>query len=437
MQYDPGSNVSQKSELQSTVCNIMILGPKSAKPYSNKSELESVTCNIMILGPMSAKPHSPTNQELEPAMCNIIILGPVSAKPHSTTERCAPSFQPCPFPYQHQPNHHESGLVNCISIKTIVICFIWLQLPPLVSNDQALLLILKVLFRNSDSESTSLSLSYTLSCEEKHGGHSSGFWSRLECVNGQHPPSKTPVGVLPWTCQSEGKWPSRYTSGYGTLTNGLLLRGSEMLRSLWAQSQRHHTTDHVRGLERRSMRRTIFLERMREGHCQSDEHWNHFKGNTGETSERQSGAHMGFSKFIDTILNWSEILEKNVNGDVVIGTGITGSPICHACVNQKIQDMPLLLQPPASGAAALSWHGTDAAAAQSFRYGIAPSGKHCQHVALLLLCTHKHVGTVSDETDANLNSEDAVIFSEAVTMRDRVDGGPNVQVAWTVKIASS
>ena len=125
------------------------------------------------------------------------------------------------------------------------------------------------------------------------------------------------------------------------------------------------------------------------------------------------------------------MLEKNVNGDVVIGTGTTGSPICHACVNQKIQDMPLLLQPPASGAAALSWHGTDAATAQSFHYGIAPSGKHCQHVALQLLCTHKHVGTVSDKTDTNINSEDAGIFSEAVTMRDRVP------VAWTVEIASS
>ena len=240
----------------------MILGPISAKPHSPTNQLEPATCNItiLILGPMSAKPHSPPNQELEPATCNIMILGPMSAKPHSTTERCAPNFKPCPFPYQHQPDHHESGLVNCISIKTIVICFIWLWLPPLVSNDQALLLILKVLFRNSDSESTSLSLSYALSCEEKHGGHSSGFWSRLECVNGQHPPSKTPASVLPWTCRTEGNWPSRYPGGYGTLTSGLLLRRSEMLRSLrhylWAQSQRHHTTDHVRGLERRSTRRS-------------------------------------------------------------------------------------------------------------------------------------------------------------------------------------
>ena len=28
---------------------------------------------------------------------------------------------------------------------------------------------------------------------------------RLECVDGRHPPWKTPVGLLPWTCGSEGK----------------------------------------------------------------------------------------------------------------------------------------------------------------------------------------------------------------------------------------
>ena len=52
----------------------------------------------------------------------------------------------------------------------------------------------------------------------------------------------------------------------------------------------------------------IFLERMREGHRQSDEHWNCFKGNVGETSE--GGAHMGFAKRIDTILNWNECRKK-------------------------------------------------------------------------------------------------------------------------------
>ena len=47
----------------------------------------------------------------------------------------------------------------------------------------------------------------------------------------------------------------------------------------------------------------IFLKSMREGHRQSDEHWNHFKGNVEETSERRGGAHMRFSECIDTILN--------------------------------------------------------------------------------------------------------------------------------------
>ena len=51
----------------------------------------------------------------------------------------------------------------------------------------------------------------------------------------------------------------------------------------------------------------IFLERTREGHQQSDEHWNHFKGNARETSERWGGAHMGFFECIDTILNWTEV----------------------------------------------------------------------------------------------------------------------------------
>ena len=35
----------------------------------------------------------------------------------------------------------------------------------------------------------------------------------------------------------------------------------------------------------------IFLGRTSEGHRQSDEHWNCFKGKVGETSERRSGAH--------------------------------------------------------------------------------------------------------------------------------------------------
>ena len=46
----------------------------------------------------------------------------------------------------------------------------------------------------------------------------------------------------------------------------------------------------------------IFLERAREGHHQSDEHCNCFKGDIGDTSERWGGVCMGFSDYVDTIL---------------------------------------------------------------------------------------------------------------------------------------
>ena len=43
------------------------------------------------------------------------------------------------------------------------------------------------------------------------------------------------------------------------------------------------------------------------GHRQSIEHWNYFKGDVGETSERRGGAHMGFSELIGAILNLIEL----------------------------------------------------------------------------------------------------------------------------------
>ena len=64
-----------------------------------------------------------------------------------------------------------------------------------------------------------------------------------------------------------------------------------------------------RGGERRWKRKryTVFLERTREGHRHSDEHWNRFKGNVGESSERRGGEHMDFSERIYTILSWTEL----------------------------------------------------------------------------------------------------------------------------------
>ena len=108
-------------------------------------------------------------------------------------------------------------------------------------------------------------------------------------------------------------------AGKATTTSDWRLERSEVLRSLRhclrAQSQGHHTIDRLEGGERRGKRKhwTTFPERTREGHRQSDEHGNCFKGNAGETSERRGGAHMGISECIDTILNRTEL---NRNEDI-------------------------------------------------------------------------------------------------------------------------
>ena len=53
----------------------------------------------------------------------------------------------------------------------------------------------------------------------------------------------------------------------------------------------------------KSKHQTLYPERMRKGHRQSDEHWNCFKGNVGDISERRGGALKGFSERIDTMLD--------------------------------------------------------------------------------------------------------------------------------------
>ena len=59
------------------------------------------------------------------------------------------------------------------------------------------------------------------------------------------------------------------------------------------------------GGERRRPRQrpTIFLERARKGHRQSDQLWNCFKGNVGETPERRGGSHMDLPERIYTTWN--------------------------------------------------------------------------------------------------------------------------------------
>ena len=51
----------------------------------------------------------------------------------------------------------------------------------------------------------------------------------------------------------------------------------------------------------------IFLERMRGGHHQTDEHWNRFKGNTGETSDKLGGRHKLWAFPSPQIPSWTEL----------------------------------------------------------------------------------------------------------------------------------
>ena len=61
---------------------------------------------------------------------------------------------------------------------------------------------------------------------------------------------------------------------------------------------------------RKKTRSTIFIERTREGHCQSDQHWNCLKSNAEVTSEKRGGAQMVIPECVDIILSWAELLHK-------------------------------------------------------------------------------------------------------------------------------
>ena len=54
---------------------------------------------------------------------------------------------------------------------------------------------------------------------------------------------------------------------------------------------------------------------MREGHRQSDEHWKGFKGDVGDTSERQGGTRVGFSERIYTNLELNCTYVTGNNGE--------------------------------------------------------------------------------------------------------------------------
>ena len=97
-------------------------------------------------------------------------------------------------------------------------------------------------------------------------------------------------------------------AGKATLTSGLPLGRSEMLRSLRnclrTQNQGHHTIDRLeeKGVEKGSARRSA-LEGTKEGQRDSNERLNCFKGNVGETSEIRGGAQKGSSERTDAVLN--------------------------------------------------------------------------------------------------------------------------------------
>ena len=78
-------------------------------------------------------------------------------------------------------------------------------------------------------------------CHKKWNGK-----PRVKCVNGRHPPSKTPVVVLPWTCRSEGQ---DRLAGKPASSSGLHLGWSEVFRSSRPypreQGLGHHTTDRL------------------------------------------------------------------------------------------------------------------------------------------------------------------------------------------------
>ena len=86
---------------------------------------------------------------------------------------------------------------------------------------------------------------------------------RLACVKVRHPPSKNHVGVMSWTCRSQMKRQSR----------SIDWRAKQPSQAVCVSRTSHHRSP---GGQRRRQRKrsTIFLERTRKGHRQSDQHWN-------------------------------------------------------------------------------------------------------------------------------------------------------------------
>ena len=130
---------------------------------------------------------------------------------------------------------------------------------------------------------------------------------RLACVSVHLPPWQTPVDVLPWTCRSQGKWPSRETDGQGNPHKWLASR------KIWSIKEpetapagtkpRTSITDRLeqKGIERGSAGRSS-LTKTRKGHGQSDQGWTYFKGDTGKTGRNAYGL---FG--VENLPSWTEL----------------------------------------------------------------------------------------------------------------------------------
>ena len=92
-----------------------------------------------------------------------------------------------------------------------------------------------------------------------------------------------------------------------TVLKCLSVEGLETLPAGTKMRTSHHRS-HRGQRHRKAKRLTIFLERVRKGRRQWDQHWNCLIGNAGNTAEVQGGVHMGFPMHINATLNWIEQL---------------------------------------------------------------------------------------------------------------------------------
>ena len=108
---------------------------------------------------------------------------------------------------------------------------------------------------------------------------------RFACDRAQHPSWKTPVDSTVMGMQESR--PSRQTGGQSNSHKWPVSWNTQKLRSLrhYTYKTKLRTSHHQspRGERRRQRQQlTIYLERMRDDHCQSDRHWNCFKGTLGK-----------------------------------------------------------------------------------------------------------------------------------------------------------